>query len=188
MATGTDRDYVTIDLTFVEDASEGATFVEIAGEDELADVYAAAAELDAELAAAGTSSTVGTEATELATSWDDATLLYARQVNLEVAEMANKIQDLADTLELASDVNNYPLMRSLTRLHNNLRNLAAFHVSTAPKMTTYTVKTDEPLIAIAQRLYGGSDALDKCEQLIELNDIPNPALVVAGTVLTIEVP
>jgi prophage DNA circulation protein len=187
-ASGADRDYVTISCTFIEDASEGVTFVEIAGEDELANVYAAAAEADAALAAAGTSSTVPTEASELADSWSDSTELYARQVNLEVAEMANKIQDLADSLELAADVANYPLVRSITRLHNNLRNLAAFYVSTAPKLTTYTVPTDEPLISICQRLYGGADALAKCERLLELNDIPNPGLVVAGTVITIEVP
>jgi prophage DNA circulation protein len=186
---GQDRDYVTLSVTFVEDRSGGVTFYDLAvGLDDVGAVASAATELDTAIAAAGEDAvTVGTDSVALAESWDASTTLNARQINLELAEQANAIQDAADALDLATDVDNYPMMRSFARLQNNLRNLAARFISAAPKLTTYTVRMTRPLIAVCQDLYGGTQARERCDRILELNDIPNPGLVEAGVVLTVEV-
>lgn len=188
LGRGGDRDYLTVSVTFVEDASAGAAFADIAELEDTGGVAAEAAVLSAELTAVGGDTTVATEAVALAESWAESSALSGRQINLEVAEMANAIQAASDAYDLAMDIDGYPLMRSFARLQNNLRNLAQRYISSAPKLSTVTVRAAQPLVAVCQDLYVASESVAACERLLELNDIPNPGLIPSGTVLTIEVP
>jgi len=105
------------------------------------------------------STDVGDEAMQVAERWVTTDGLTARQIHLELNQIANRIADESDRLELATDLERYPIMIALQRLHNNLRTLAHALIASAPKVTTYVVSRPMPLLAIVQQLYGGEDAV-----------------------------
>lgn len=186
-ATAEDRDYITIEVTFVEHRSD-IVFTDLATE-LAADigVHGAAADLDQALSDAGVTSTVGADAVAQAEAWQEADSVDSRQVNLETNAVTDSIANESARLELSSSIDYYPLLVSFERLHNKMRALATYLISTAPKLTVYTVPVAQPLLAIAQAIYGGTLALDMHVKLLTLNDLRNPARIEAGTELVVEV-
>lgn len=59
--------------------------------------------------------------------------------------------------------------------------------SARPVVIAYTVPADTGIIALCARLYG-TRADDQIEQVLVLNRIPNPALILSGTVLRVPTP
>lgn len=191
-AEAASRDFITATATFVEDilTADNQVIRSFSGEipnRNLVDQDVEAVE--AELVELGLESEVPEEVTEQLDLWQDAEPadMTRPQIELELSALSNRIQDEIDRLDLAADVANYPAYEAFVRLHNNLRNLAELLIAQAPRLTTYTVPVAAPLLVIFQGLYGGQGALDRYTRGLDMNRVLNPALVPAGTVLTVEV-
>jgi hypothetical protein len=187
-ATAAERDFLAVDVTFVEEGKT-ASFEDIAtSADERANVDSAAADLATELETAGLESDVGPDAVAQADAWEASTTVDPRALNLELNEIANDISAAIEDLELATDVERYPVLVAMMDLHSAMRGLASYLMNTAPQLTTYTVPEMAPLAVICQHLYGGALALTRVEELLELNDLADPGLIPAGVVLTVITP
>ena len=142
--------------------------------------------LEAELAAEPV--TVGDDALTTAQGWENNDDLTPRQVNLELNAITNTIVDESLRLEVATDVRRYPTYLAFQRLHSAIRFAADLAIQTTPKLFELRVARSEPLLAIVTDIYGGTTALDRYTRARQLNDIPNPGNVPAGTLLTLEQP
>lgn len=181
-ANASERDYMTMQVTFVEDGVDVTREDLAASPSARASVDDAAAELTRRAP-----TTTGEDAIAAADSWESPTV-SAQQINRDLSHLANQIQQETDRLELAADVANYPTIRAYQLLHNNLRNLAAAVIASRPKLTSYTVPVSGPVLAVAQQLYGGRAAIERADELLELNSLPDPAWIPEGTVLTVVQP
>lgn len=186
---GQTRDFLSATAVFFEDIedAENALRVDLADFADAAACEAAIEDLRTELDAAGLESTAPDAAAAQVEAWDAAESTNRRSLALELAAISNQLQEETDRLELATDVANYPVIVAFGNLHNNLRNFAGRLMSTAPRLTTYTVRVRQPLMAILQDLYGARGALDRVDRILALNDLANPAAIDPGTVLTVEV-
>lgn len=197
-----ERDQVSLSVTFVESGLDAAAFTTTADQSVASGVVAtegaatgladALADVDgdtviaAELAAEPV--TVGDTALTVVSAWENNESLTPRQVNLELNAITNEITRDALRLQVASDVRRYPTYLALQRLHAAVRFAAELAIETAPKLFEHTVERTEPLLAIMTDVYGGSGAVDRYARARELNDIPNPSRVLAGTLLSLEQP
>jgi hypothetical protein len=187
-ARAEDPNWIVATATFHEHLPEPAAFelrpaVPSVGVDAVK-----SAKLDVERALAGArlSTPVTAKAVDAAEAWEArAGAITAREVTLQLNDLANRIADEQDRLKLAADVESYPLVRAFQRLHDSLRHLAEAAIARSPKLTSYTVPVTMPVLAIAQSLYGGQDALTRAEAILSQNDVRDPCRVPAGTLLTV---
>jgi len=191
-ADAQERNWITMSVTFLEASEEPAVFELGPGSPVRAgveEVLAAGVDLKSALDDLGETSTIADDADALAESWEErADTISAREINLELNDLANDIADATDELELASDVANYPTIQAFDRLRNNLRNLADTVISRSPQLISHGVTRTMPLMAIVSELYGDDDADTRYQQILELNDIRDPLRVEAGTTLTVQAP
>lgn len=184
------RDHLEVQTSFIEATTERAVFEPGQGRGLFAQadgVETAAASLDVELAAAGLSSTTGAQALSTAQGWVDKANLVRRDVEVGLSSVADLVQTDITEMGLLDDVALYPIYLAYTELQRTVRILADALIAKSPRLTTVTLSADLPLLVVSQRLYGGAKAVEKFPRLLELNRVPNPALVPAGTVLTVEV-
>lgn len=195
-ANADERGVIAVDCSFHEDADEpeifglGAGAPNLSGVDE---VDAAAASLSAAIdevnAALGLEleTDVGEQslalAEELAAGGDD---LTARDVNLKLVALSNEIQAATDELEVATDIDRYPIMVALSNLHYAVRRAADAVIEKTPRIIEIRVAAPTPLYTIAARTYGADEAEERFEQLIRLNSIRDPSVIPGGTVLKAE--
>lgn len=186
-ASGGDRDYIALNVTFLEATEKAAVFTIGTGSPIAAgvqDVHDTNAQLDTELEDLGLTSTVGDTAAALASTWEEnRDTITGREINLQLNDINNQINDAYEDLEVATNLDRYPLMVTLTKLSGNTQRLADAVLSQSPEQVTIVAQTDEPLLAIAARVYGADEAVDRMEQLLELNRVRKPELVAAGTEL-----
>jgi prophage DNA circulation protein len=192
------RDVISVECTFHEDADVPATFEAGGGSPTgagLAEVEASAADLDASLVEVNDelgedeeplTSTVGADAVAKVGGWQDASVdlddpLTLRRVNLELVAMSNAISRETDRLALATHPERWPIARSLSNLHHNLRRAAVVFTEESPKTFEITVRAPTNVYTLAARTYPGDDPERRAEQLMQLNDIPNPARLEPGT-------
>jgi prophage DNA circulation protein len=192
------RDVIMVDCTFHEDADAPATLDATSGAPlgaGLAEVSAAAADLDASLVEVNAelpddieplATTVGADSVSTVTAWQDAATdlddpLTLRRVNLELVSLSNAISAETDRFELATNPERWPIARNLSNLHHSLRRAAAVLTEESPRIITITVTAPTNLLALAARTYPGDDAIARADQLLNLNDIRNPARLEAGT-------
>lgn len=186
-----ERDFLTARCVFVEELTSAEDILRPDLVSEVADrntVDSAINDVNTELAAAGEASDVPAQVTTQLDAWDADDTRDRRSLSLELAALSNSIQDQIDAFDVATDVRRYPLIVSFTNLQNNLRKFADRLIAEQPALTTHTVRSRRPLLAILQDIYGGQGALDRLERTIQMNDVPNPAAVDVGTVLTVEAP
>ena len=75
--------------------------------------------------------------------------------------------------------------KHLERLGARLRLLAADTVSDGADLSLHEVSSDVPLISLCARLYNGSVAKQRADEVARINGIRDPGLIRAGTVLRI---
>lgn len=187
-----DRDWLPINVTFVEAGLDPAGF-QINFSDDLnspaATARVGAASTDVAMTASDAASqSIAVDAISVAEGWRDDASKSARQINLELNGLANRIEQTTTDLQLATDISQYPTLRAFNRLHGALRRAASAAIRSAPKLQELTVDVTQPLLTILQTVYKGKVAVQKFNRVLELNSIPNPAKVVQGTTLTIESP
>lgn len=191
------RDTIMVDCTFVEHTTTEAIFqigsgapllsaVEVVAAD-AAKVGAAVAAYNAANPLTPVSTTVHTDALATVTAWE-ATEAGIRNVNLELVAKTNQIAAEMDRLEVATNLRRFPLAATLTNLAYTLRRAAATVTAKTPRLIEITVNAPIPLMALAANTYGADQATFRYEQLLEMNDIENPARIEKGTVLRAQAP
>jgi prophage DNA circulation protein len=186
-----DAGAIFVDMTVVEHRRAQAIFAAGPGTPLLSgleEVQASAADVDAELAAAGMPATAVTaDCVATVARWSEGGAT-TRQVTLEVAALSNSISALTDSLELASNPTGWPVVRALTMLNYNVRRAAGTFLARTPRLIEVTVGAASPLLVIAGQIYGASQAQARYEQMMGLNSVRNPARVEAGTRLKAQAP
>lgn len=179
------RDTIMVTMTVIEHSTVRAVFEAAEGSPLLSgveEVTAASANLSAALEAEELESTVGDECVEEVSTWaeDD---LGVRDINLSVVALSNRISEETDRLDLATDIKRWPVLKAMHHLHHNVVRAAAVITARSPRFVEIRVDMTAPLLVIAARYYGASEAGDRAEQLSKLNVVRNPARVEAGTIL-----
>lgn len=204
-ATAEERGVIYVDCTFNEDSDEPATFDIGPGSPSSAgsiDVAAASAAVQVELDSINDEGLIDDpyyeplesdaldESVTLVETWElaDPNDLSPSSVSTDLARVTNQLQDLTDEWELATNLDRYPLMVAVSNLIYTLRLAASSFVEDVPRFFEIRVTAPTPLMLIAQRTYGGEEAEDRFYELIRLNDIDNPAMIDAGTVLRAQSP
>lgn len=199
------RETLMVECTFHEDSDTPAAFESGAGAPAAAgtdEVRAASADLDAGLVevndelladdpdAEPLSTTVGTDCVTAATGWEDAAAsaddgITARRVNLELVALSDSISRETDRLELALHPERWPIARALANLHYSIRRASEAVVRETPRLAEVTLLAATSVYALAARTYPGEPFEARAEQILNLNDIPNPARIEAGTRLKV---
>jgi hypothetical protein len=146
-------------------------------------VGVAAAAADAELAAAGLTSSVPAEAVTTAEAWAAADEPDARAISLETASYAAKVDDAIESLQLATDLRRWTAYRAMVSLRYNVTRAAAAVTSETRRITSLLVPVATPLVVLCSKVYGARDARDRADQVAKLNGLRTPGLVPAGTTL-----
>lgn len=183
-------DAVEVDCTFVEDSTSPAVF-DISGRPVRAGVAQVEVEaelLNAQLAEVGLVSTVGDDAASTVSGWESNTLITARQVNLELQSLSSSIADAVDELELTTQLDRYPVWRSMQRLHYEVRRAAEAFRQTQPTIFEFVVQSAIPLRVLAGDMYGAEQAESRYQEMLRLNDIDDPSLLAIGMRLRANAP
>lgn len=180
------EDVIECTATFIEDLSQpnvqdlAERAPAVAGAQQ---VTLDVAEAQSALADAGVESTVLADVEAAVESWDTDLELSPRTVALEMASLNNRLSAELDSFEAASDLDNFAIVKQYTRLQANLRRASEIYTRQTSRLVTITVHEPIPLRVVAARYYGAREADKRFAELLELNDIDNPALVERDTVL-----
>lgn len=190
-ASAEERDLISCACTFVEDTTQPAKFDP--GSQLTVDSGAAATAANAKLAkasldAAGIDSSVADETSSIVDNWESDSEMTVRQVNLELASVNQKLDDTIETYELTSDVTNYTLWRRIQSLNYSARRAAALFRQSQPQTIQITVAEATPLRALVASTYGANDAEVRYSEIMRLNEVDDPSLIPAGTVLRAPAP
>jgi len=114
----------------------------------------------------------------------------SRQINNDLRSLNDKLQQLIDDWDLATDVSRYQLLVALQNLHYTVGRCADTFLVTTPK--TFEARVGDIEISLLQlllKLYGSaSKARDNYDAAISLNEIENPGRLDPGTTLTLPAP
>lgn len=124
-----------------------------------------------------------TSACDLASSivhgWDELQK-DSRTINLELVRASNALDAMNDSLELASNLRRYPILRAITGLRSNLRLAAENFQQRTPRLIEIEVKAPVPLLVLMGRVYGARQASRRADEFNDLNDVRNPARIEPG--------
>jgi hypothetical protein len=195
------RETIAVECSFHEDSDIPAAFEAGPGAPSLAgvdQVAAASAELDDGLVEVNDellalddeseplTSTVGAESIAQVQSWETAasdidTGISAREINLQLVAISDAISRETDRLELATHPERQPIARSLANLHYSVRRAASAFIEASPRIIEITIVAPTNIYSLAAASYPGEPVEQRVEQLLQLNDIANPARLEAGT-------
>lgn len=192
------RETIMVECSFHEDSDVPAVFESGAGAPTISgvdEVSAAAADLDDGLVEVNAEldddllpleTTVGTDCVTQVQAWETAasdadTGITPREVNLQLVALSDQISDETDRLELALHPERQPIARALSNLHHSVRRAASAFIEESPSIIEITVLAPTNVYALAARTYPGEPVEQRVEQLLQLNDIANPARIEANT-------
>lgn len=142
-----------------------------------------------ELAAQGLSSSVPAEAQTTVESWEEIDLdENSRQVFVEATSQIEKIDAEISRLTLATDIKRWPLYVRFVNLRDKVLSAAEAAAAPVAQVFDYVVQAQTPLRVICARTYGADQAEAKAREVRQVNNLRDPALVPAGTVLKMPVP
>ena len=116
-----------------------------------------------------------------AQAWEDGDDHTARNVGHDLAALSAEITTETDRLELAEDLDRYPIMIAFISLHDALKRAAQSVIQDEPRIVDVTIQVTTNIYTFAASVYGAADVDSRVEQIIRLNDIPNPARLEAGS-------
>jgi hypothetical protein len=133
------------------------------------------------------STTVHEDALELAETWEAAEpgALTSRDVTMALNSLTNDLEREMDRLELATDLDRWPVLQAFNRLLYSVRKAAETVITDTPRIVDWRPLAPTSLFAFCQRTYGADEAEERADQIERLNDIKNPARIEAGTVLKV---
>jgi hypothetical protein len=192
------RGLVVVDCTFHEDAERPSVFEPGPGaqpQGGLEDVKASAAAVDDgllevfEVTGDELTTTVGADAIALAESWEESgDELTRRDVTQALASFTNKLESEMDRLEVATDIDRWPLVEAFSRLNYSVRKAADTVITDTPQIIEWRPIAPVSLFAFCQRTYGADQAEERADQIERLNDIKNPARIEPGAVYRVPAP
>jgi prophage DNA circulation protein len=155
-------------------------------------VESAESVLSSALTAAGLESDTLGEYLALAQSWqialDSGQQFTPRTIGLQLNEAADTISTEIARLELLSDIDRQPALAAFQLTFFELKRAADAVIAQSPRLTTVEVTANLHILAVVSDLYGGANAIANAQEVLELNVIPNPAFIPAGTILTVRAP
>jgi prophage DNA circulation protein len=181
---GDSRDFVMVDCTFVEDAVDPDPFdvLQAPGSQGTAAVRVQAAVLETTLVELGIESDIPAEAIAAVEGWESPDI-SGRAIGLELQSLSDKVSAAQDEFELATDIDNYPAWEAFQNLNFELRNAARQYRQLSPTLFEHTFTAAVPLIVWTASVYGAANAQPKYDEIREINDIDDPLLIPAGTVI-----
>lgn len=185
-----ERDLITVECTFVEELEDEllAPDITIFPSFSLPELEVTVAELNAAFEAATIDSSIAFDALDMALGWDSNPLLTVRQINTQLEAFTSTVANLETSLELQADLALYPVMRAINLLMRNVRTVAEYFKRNEPALIEVEVRSDVPLLVFVTDLYGASQASARYDEAQRLNDIDDPSLLRAGTVLIMPSP
>lgn len=160
----------------------GAGVTAVAGPEQ---VGVLAGQADAQLAAAGLTSSAPGACTAQVTAWSEAEDPDARTIALQAAGLAGQIDAEVERLQLLTEIGAWQSYRSMVILRDSVARAAAAATSETAQVMRLTLSVAEPLRSLCARLYGASEAEDRARQVMRLNGLRTPGMVPAGTVLSL---
>jgi hypothetical protein len=191
-ATSGERNVIEVECVFVEDSTlpsvlAGPEFSPYQTSTAQADVFATAFDDSvAELGLPSTSQAVGLgdDVRSTLSEWEEPGR-SVRDVNGDLSRLCDRIDDALRDIEYATDLERIPLLRTTSRLQASIRRAAEAFKKSAPQLAEYTVNRDRSLDAILVERYGARQLEKRRAEAMGLNDIEDPGLIPAGTVLTL---
>lgn len=191
-AKAEERDTIRVTCTFIEHSTAQAIFDAGPGAPApagLEQVSGTADELSAAIAAAGlAASTTPDECVTAVERWVSDATVTAREIDLELVKLSNKVAAMNEQYALATDPSRWTILRHVTMLNYQLRRAAESVTATTPRIIEITIQQAIPLLVLCARTYGAAEAMFRYEQVMKLNDIRNPARLEPGTVLRAQSP
>lgn len=184
-ASAGERDVVVVEVDFIE-SSEFPTLIDI-GVTTPVEAGTAVLEVTNDLARAEAES-LGVDysldqTVDTVRAWESDPDLSARQVNQELGRESARIAQFAASLE--GSLENQVLFRLVTRMHAQLRKAADTFRFERARVVEVTLDADTSLRWFVTHRYGASQAEQRYAEVMQLNDISNPLLIPAGTVLRV---
>jgi hypothetical protein len=199
-ASADERGTIWVDCSFHEDSVEPAIFrvgPSAPLRTGVEDVRASSAEVDAGLVEVNTdravrglppiTTTVQSDCLVRAEEWEEAhdsdTGLSSGQITTELSSLSNAIQAEMDRLQVATDIENYPMLLAFNHLAYSMRRAAQAFLEDTPRLVDIRVLAPMSIYALAQVTYGAAQADQRVTQLLRLNDVKRPQRLPAGLVL-----
>lgn len=186
-ASASEPNVVMVDASFVEHLGEPPVFAfEADPAASLAQVTVLAGDLEAAPDAGPATLAVATEARTVAEQWSTSTDLAVRDVNADLSALSDRVSDALLELDYATNLDRFPVVRTLHRLHDTLRRAAEQFRRAEPRIVAYTVAGATSLRGVAVSLYGAAAAAGgRYDDLLRLNDLADPTYLAPGTQLRV---
>lgn len=142
-----------------------------------------------ELTAQGLSSTVPNSAQTTVESWSTIDLDEdTRQVYVEATSTIEKIDAEISRLQMATDIKRWPLYVRFVLLRDKVLSAAEAAAGPVAQVFEKVIDAPIPLRALCARTYGADQVDDKAREVRQMNNLRDPSLLPAGTVLKMPVP
>lgn len=192
-ADAENRNYIGVDVEFVEDSTSPSVLVDqsIAPyQAAVADAQALAADFDAqvqllEMPADAVSLQLKGEVDATLTAWNDIKTTQ-QDVDGGLSKLSDMIDDSLNEINYATDLDRIPLFRTTVRLNGACVRAAEAFKKVAPRLANYRVAVAGPLRSFVTLIYPGGQFERRHAQMLRLNAIPDPGYIPAGTVLIYE--
>ncbi len=187
-ASADEEDTIIADVTFVEDTTAPAVFE--AGSSSPFDSGTASVQVQAEITEdlmeeRGISHSFAADIGTIVDAWESNPLLTVREVNLQLQSIASTVDEVIIELEMTTDIRRYPLYRATQKLLWTVRQAAESFREQQPQLITITTTVNIPLRVLVTDYYGAAEAASRYREVMRLNDIDDPSLILAGTTLVV---
>lgn len=189
-AQGGERNVIAVDVEMVEDstspsvilapdlAPHHSTIVDVTALAQEFDEAVADLELDEDAVAPG----LGDDITETVTKWDTDPDIGTRDVNGDISRLTDAIDDALNEIEYATNLDRFPIFRTLARLSGSLRRAGDQFRKLQPQIGEHIVAEGGPLPAIVVEIYKTAKQWERRrDEMQRLNDIPDPGYIPGGT-------
>lgn len=186
------RNVIMVDLTFVEDSTEPAP-LRVRGplDAGVAAVTVGIGDVELEMAELGfTPPSLLQEILDTVTEWEEdyGTTLSLREVNLQFGSISAKIDLDIRTLGLEGNIANHKLWKAYQRLHYQVGQAAEAFRQSQPAYIEIQLRAPQPLRVVVTDYYPHDDVEGRYQELLRLNEIDDPSLLPAGSVLVAPAP
>jgi hypothetical protein len=116
-------------------------------------------------------------------AWADDLDTSTRTILIDTARISNRTALLIEEQRLEQDLLFFPAFKAAILFGDAVHSAAL--AATAETSSIFVMRIVDPtsLIALAARVYGGSDAEERARQILSLNDIPTPGWLAPGDYL-----
>lgn len=146
-------------------------------------VITASAIADTALAAAGLSSPIPSSCLDAVTGWTENLDLDSNDVFIGVANLTGQISDAIDALDLATDIDRWPVYQAFMGLAFQVARAGETLTADSANVFNLLVQVARPVLAICAEVYGPELAPERADEVQSLNRLRTPGLVPAGTTL-----